>query len=81
MIRREDEVSETHKLVVKALKDSGVVNFRGGIQLFADQFDTEYSIAVNFMSTGVHIPIDQIVPEELEGDEIIRICKTFECKI
>lgn len=76
---REFQITNTHKLIVDLLESKGFKDFRGGIQLFADQFDTEYSISINFMGTGVSIPMDLVIPEELEGNELIKIYRTFVC--
>lgn len=76
---REFQVTETHNLIVNTLKSKGYYDYRGGIQLFANQFDKNYSISINYMGTGVTIPIDSVIPEELEGNELIKICRTFEC--
>ena len=69
--------SESHEKIVKLLQENGRTKFTGGIQLFADQHDTEWSISVNFNSTGIHISKEAINVDELVGDELIRVCKTW----
>ena len=69
--------SESHEKIVKLLQENGRTNFTGGIQLFANQFDTEWSISINFNGTGLHISKKDIDPVELEGDELIQVCKSW----
>ena len=73
------EVSKTHKTIVELLNNSGICNFNGGIQLFTNQFRDYYGISINYMSTGLKIHGSQVDPNDLMDDELIRICKTFEC--
>lgn len=72
--------SPTHKQIVDLLRQREIVDLRGGVQLFADQYDQEYSISVNYSSTGIHIPKDQVSESDLYGDEQIKICKTWTYK-
>lgn len=69
--------SKSHEKIVELLKENGRTDFAGGIQLFADQHDKDWSIDINFNSTGVHINRADVDERELEGDELIQICKTW----
>ena len=69
--------SESHEKIVKFLQENGRTNFTGGIQLFANQFDTEWSISINYNGTGLHISKKDIDLSELEEDELIRVCKSW----
>ena len=75
------EISKTHKTIVELLNNSGIYNFNGGIQLFTNQFREDYGVSINYMSTGLKIHCSQVDPNELIDDDLIRICKTFECML
>ena len=66
-----------HKKIVELLKANGKTRFEGGIQLCADQYDNYWSISVNYNGTGIHISKDEIDTNELIGDELIKVCKTW----
>lgn len=74
---KEKQVTTTHQLIVDLLKENGITDIHKGVQLFANQYDEEYSISVNYMSTGVHVSKKLVDENELIEDELIRICKTW----
>ena len=57
--------------------DGQVWNSQENFQLFANQFDTEWGISINFNGTGLHISKKDIDPIELEEDELIQVCKSW----
>ena len=69
--------SKSHQKIVEILEKNDIKNLHGGVQLFANQFDKQYSISVNFNSTGLHVDRCEIDECELDGDELIRVCKTW----
>ena len=66
-----------HEKIVDLLKTHGRNDLRGGVQLFTDQYDNYWSISVNYNGTGIHISKDEIDTNELIGDELIKVCKTW----
>ena len=71
------ETNSTKQKIIDLLKTKEITNFRGGIQLFADQKDKDWSISVNYNGTGLHIPKNEVNEAELVGDETIQICKSW----
>lgn len=69
--------TESHKKIVELLEKNNIKNFHGCIQLFADQYDKQWSISVNYNGTGLHIDKKEIDEVELEEDELIQVCKTW----
>ena len=69
--------TKSHEFVVNTLKENGYNNFIGGIQLFTDQFDKEYSLSIDYNSTGIHVKKSQIDEHELQNDELIKICRSW----
>ena len=70
-------VSASHEKIISLLKEHGRNDFRGGIQLFANQYDKEYGISVNYCSTGIHIGKEEVDERELLEDELIKVCKSW----
>lgn len=67
----------THEKIINLLKENGHSDFHGGIQLFANQYDKEYGISINFNGTGLHISKSEVDEMELIDDELIRVCKSW----
>ena len=76
---KEIVITPTHKYIVEVLKNNGFDKFINGIQLFINQFEEDYSISINYMSTGIKINKKQINTNELVDDDLIKICRTYEC--
>lgn len=79
--KQESPVTKSHEFIINKLKENGIVKYDGGIQLFTDQFRDYYNVSINYMGTGVKIQALDIDPSELVEDDMIKICKTFECII
>ena len=77
--KQESPITKSHEFIINKLKENGFVKYDGGIQLFTDQFRDYYNVSINYMGTGIKIPALDIDPIELVDDDIIKICKTFEC--
>jgi hypothetical protein len=77
--KQESPVTKSHEFIINKLKENGIVKYDGGIQLFTDQFRDYYNVSINYMGTGVKIQALDIDPSELVDDDMIKICKTFEC--
>lgn len=77
--KQESHVTKSHEFIINKLKENGIVKYDGGIQLFTNQFRDYYNVSINHMGTGVKIQALDIDPIELVDDDMIRICKTFEC--
>ena len=77
--KQESPVTKSHEFIINKLKENGIVKYDGGIQLFTDQFRDYYNVSINYMGTGVKIQALDIDPSELVEDDMIKICKTFEC--
>lgn len=77
--RQESPITKSHEFIINKLKENGIVKYDGGIQLFTDQFRDYYNVSINYMGTGVKIQALDIDPSELVEDDMIKICKTFEC--
>ncbi len=71
-------ITKSHQLVIEKLKEAGIENYTGGIQLFTDQYSDNYSVSVNYNGTGVHISKTDIIEDELVEDELIKVCRTWE---
>lgn len=67
----------SHNKIVELLKENGITDLHGGVQLFANQYDKEWSVSVNFSGTGLHIDREEIDTHELADDELIKVCKTW----
>ena len=74
---KQPAITASHKKIVELLEKNGIKDLHGGVQLFANQFDKQYSISVNFNGTKLHIDRDEIDEHELENDEVIRVCKSW----
>ncbi len=72
--------SKSQELIYNSLKQKNITDFKGGIQLFADQYDDQWSISVGYSSTGIHIPKNQIDILDLQDDDVIKICRTWTYK-
>ena len=77
--KQECPITKSHEFIINKLKENGIVKYDGGIQLFTNQFRDYYNVSINHMGTGVKIQALDIDPRELVDDDMIRICKTFEC--
>jgi hypothetical protein len=77
--KQESPITKSHEFIINKLKENGIVKYDGGIQLFTDQFRDYYNVSINYMGTGVKIQALDIDPSELVEDDMIKICKTFEC--
>jgi hypothetical protein len=77
--KQESPITKSHEFIINKLKENGIVKYDGGIQLFTDQFRDYYNVSINYMGTGVKIQALNIDPSELVEDDMIKICKTFEC--
>ena len=74
------ETNKSKQKITDLLKQRGITNYRGGIQIFTDQWDNNWSVSVNYCGTGIHIPKDSIDERELYGDDLIQVCKTWTYK-
>lgn len=72
------KTTATHEKIINLLKEHGRTDFHGGIQLFANQYDKEYGISINYNGTGLHISKSEIDETELFEDELIRVCKSWD---
>lgn len=72
------KTTATHEKIISLLKEHGKTDYRGGIQLFANQYDKEYSISIDYNGTGIHISKDEVDETELFEDELIRVCKSWD---
>lgn len=79
--KQETSVTKSHQFIVNKLKENGFDKIEHEIQLFTNQLRDDYSVSINYMSTGVKIHGQDIDESELINDENIRICKTYECTI
>lgn len=70
-------VTPTHERIISLLNSAGFTNFRGGIQLFANQYDKDYGISVNYNGTGLHISKELVNEQELIDDEMIQVCRSW----
>ena len=77
--KQESLITKSHEFIINKLKENGIMKYDGGIQLFTDQFRDYYNVSINYMGTGVKIQALDIDPSELVEDDMIKICKTFEC--
>lgn len=77
--KQEAPITKSHEFIINKLKENGIEKYDGGIQLFTDQFRDYYNVSINYMGTGVKIQALDIDPSELVEDDMIKICKTFEC--
>ena len=77
--KQEPHITKSHEFIINKLKENGIVKYDGGIQLFTNQFRDYYNVSINYMGTGVKIQALDIDPIELVEDDMIKICKTFEC--
>ena len=76
-IMEQNNFTESHKRVTELLKEHGFTNYHGGIQLFANQYDKDWAISINFNGTGLHISKEEIDEEELTNDELINVYKSW----
>ena len=58
--------NNTHRIIVEALKTAGVT-IKSPVMLTANQYDKEWYISVEHMSTGVHIPKTAIDDVEVQA--------------
>ena len=79
--KQETSVTKSHQFIINKLKENGFDKIEHEIQLFTNQLRDDYSVSINYMSTGVKIHGQDIDESELINDENIRICKTYECII
>lgn len=79
--KQETFVTKSHQFIVNKLKENGFDKIEHEIQLFTNQLRDDYSVSINYMSTGVKIHGQDIDESELINDENIRIYKTYECII
>ena len=77
--KQESHTTKSHEFIINKLKENGIVKYDGGIQLFTNQFRDYYNVSINYMGTGVKIQALDIDASELVEDDMIKICKTFEC--
>ena len=70
--------TKSHQFVIEKLKEAGIETYKGGIQLFTDQYSDDYSVSVNYKGTGVRISKTDIAEYELVEDELIEVCWTWE---
>ena len=59
-------VNDAHRIIVEALKTAGVT-IKSPVMLTANQYDKEWSVSVDYMSTGVHIPKSAIDEEQVRN--------------
>ena len=74
-------VTKSHQFIINKLKENGFDKIEHQIQLFTNQLRDDYSVSINYMSTGLKIHGNDIIESELIDDNEIRICKTYECII
>jgi hypothetical protein len=79
--KQETSVTKSYQFIINKLKENGFDKIEHEIQLFTNQLRDDYSVSINYMSTGVKIHGQDIDESELINDENIRICKTYECII
>ncbi len=77
MKEKQNIFTKSHSIIIDILKEKGLTNYIGGIQLFTDQYSDDYSISIDYNSTGVHISKSQIDENELRDDDVIKICRTW----
>lgn len=76
-MNKETNISASHQKIVDLLNSHGYRDHHKGIQLFANQYDKAFGISIDYNGTGLHINRDEIDEAELEGDELIRVCKSW----
>ena len=59
-------VNNSHKVIVDAIK-SNHVEMRSPIMLTANQYDKEYVVSIDFMSTKVHIKKKDVDESEIRA--------------
>ena len=77
----ETPITKSHQVIVNLLEKNGFEKYDRGIQLLTNQFRDDYSISINYMGTGLTIHGSEIDPNELIADDMIKICRTWECLI
>lgn len=77
--KQEPTITKTHQFIINKLKENGYNKYDGGIQLFTNQFKNDFSVSINYMGTGLKIHGSEIDIHELIDDNLIRVCKTYEC--
>lgn len=77
----ETPITKSPQVIVDLLKKNGFEKYDGGIQLFTNQLRDDYQVSINYMGTGLRIHGSEIDANELIEDDMIKICKTWECLI
>ena len=63
--------NDAHRIIVEALKAAGVA-IKSPVMLTANQYDKEWCVSVEYMSTGVHIPktaIDEVEVQSINEED------------
>lgn len=70
--------SETAKKIIELLKANGKEYCGEKIRLYKNQHQHEYSISLDFTSTGLHIPETEINYYDADTDEYLELCHSWD---
>lgn len=74
-MKEQTYVNDAHRIIVEALKAAGV-KIKSPVMLTANQYDKEWSVSVEYMSVGVHIPKSAIDEDQVQNiDEESAGCR------